>query len=286
MFFLRGMGVSPMRTAAWARRPCHAATLAVLVLIWLSAVTSAQTTQRTLRIASDPNNLPFSNDKLEGFENKIAALVAKDLNANIDYLWRAQRRGYFRESFKNEGVDIIMGAPANFDKALTTTPYYRSSYVFVSRKDRDISINNFDDEKLKNLKIGVQLTGDANTPPAQSLGMRDMWRNVVGYTVFGDYKNPNPPAAIIDGVAKGDVDIAVVWGPLAGYFAKQQKVELKLAPVSPETDGKIPMAFSISMAVAKKNKPLCEELNAVIERHRTEIQKILDDYGVPQTAER
>jgi mxaJ protein len=257
---------------------------AVLSLLVAATAWGAEpTTRRVLRISSDPNNLPFSNEKLEGFENRIAVVVAKDLGADVEYVWRAQRRGFFRESFKTDGCDLIMGAPKEFDKALTTNPYYRSSYVFVSRKDRKIDVTSFDDEALRTLKIGVQITGDANTPPAQALGRRGMWKNVVGYTVYGDYKEANPPAAIVGAVAKGDVAVAVVWGPLAGYFAKKEKVELCLAPVSPEMDGKVPMAFDISMAVAKKNVALRDELNQVIGRHKDEIEKILEEYGVPRT---
>jgi mxaJ protein len=176
-----------------------------------------------------------------------------------------------------------MGVPATLDMVLATRPYYRSSYVFVSRADRHLAISSFDDPALKDVKIGVQLVGDFNTPPAQALSRRHMSGNVVGYTVYGDYAEPNPPARIIDGVVRGDVDVAVVWGPLAGYFArKQTAAELILTP-TPQVDAPaLPMAFDISMGVAKANKPLRDRLNVILRNRGTEIAKILDEFGVPR----
>jgi ABC-type amino acid transport substrate-binding protein len=130
--------------------------------------------RRVLRVAADPNNLPFSNQRLEGFENKLAALVAKDLGAELEYSWRAQRRGFFREMLKEGRCDLVMGVPAGFEMGLTTKPYYRSSYVFVTRKDRDLKLASLDDSALTNLTIGVQLVGDdgANPPAAHALARR------------------------------------------------------------------------------------------------------------------
>jgi mxaJ protein len=176
------------------------------------------TGRRVLRISADPNNLPFTNRRLEGFENKIAALMARELKVDLEYIWRAQRRGFFRSALKEGECDIVLGVPAGFERALTTAPYYRSSYVFVSRRDRQIKVRSFDDSTLRVMKIGVQLIGDDgfNTPPAHALAARNMVDNLVGYTVYGDYGQENPPARIIDAVRKGDVDIGIAWGPLAG----------------------------------------------------------------------
>jgi len=259
----------------------------VILLLLLTATAGAlgQTTKPVLRVAADPNNLPFSNNRLEVFENKIVDLVARDLRMQVEYVWRAQRRGFFRESFKNDNCDLVPGAPAHFDKALTTTPYYRSCYVFVTRKERGISIKSFDDPQLKKLKIGVQLVGDENTPPAQALGRRGIVNNVVGFTVYGDYREQNPAARIIDAVANGEVDVAVVWGPLAGYFAKKQKTALELTAVEEDaTAPNVPFAFDISMAVKKGNQELRDRLNAVLEKDEAEIAAILDQYGVPKCA--
>ena len=200
--------------------------LSAFLLVCSFAQAGEKTTEsrRVLRIAADPNNLPFSNDKLEGFENKIAALIARELGVEIEYTWRAQRRGFFRETLKEGSIDLVMGVPSDFERALTTEPYYRSTYAFVSRKDKNLHVQSFDDPRLRQLKVGVLLIGDdgANTPPAHALAERNIVTNVVGFTIYGDYKEPNPPARIISAVAKSDVDVAVVWGPLAGFFAKKQ----------------------------------------------------------------
>ncbi|MFL6528728.1 MAG: substrate-binding domain-containing protein [Chthoniobacterales bacterium] len=240
--------------------------------------------KRILRVTADPNNLPFSNEKREGFENKIAELIAKELGAQIQYSWRAQRRGFFRETLKEDRADLVLGVPAHFEMALPTSPYYRSSYVFVYRKDRDLNIRSLDDPALHKLKIGVQMIGndETNTPPAHALAHRGIVDNVFGYTLYGDYREPNPPARIIDAVVKGDIDVAVVWGPLGGYFAKQQSVPLEVVPVSPASDPNLPFTFAIAMGVRKQDKSLRDELNTVLERKRDEINRILDEYNVPR----
>jgi mxaJ protein len=258
----------------------------IVFLPLLALVAAAPATRpAVLRVAADPNNLPFSNQQGEGFENKIAELVAREMGASLEYVWHAQRRGFFRETLKSGDADLVIGVPAALDMVLATRPYYRSSYVFVSRADRHLGITSFDDPVLKDVKIGVQLVGDYNTPPAQAFSRRHMSRNVVGYTVYGDYTEPNPPARIIDAVARGDVDVAVVWGPLAGYFAKKQTaVQLILTPTPPVDAPALPLAFDISMGVARANKPLRDRLNAIIQSRGTEIAKILDAYGVPRVA--
>jgi mxaJ protein len=247
------------------------------------------TATRILRVAADPNNLPFSNDRGEGFENRIAELVARELNAELRYVWRAQRRGFCRETLKEGNADLVIGLPTRFDQALTTTPYYRSTFAFVQRVDSPTPrINSFDDDRLRALRLGVQLVGDdgANPPPAHALAARGMIENVHGYTVFGDYREPNPPARIVEAVARGEVDVACVWGPLAGYFAKRQAVELTVTPVEVPVDPRtrLPMTFAISMGVSRENAALRDELSAVIARRGAEIDAILDEYSVPRVA--
>jgi quinoprotein dehydrogenase-associated probable ABC transporter substrate-binding protein len=254
-----------------------------------------QTAQRTsptpqkprtaLRVCADPNNLPFSNDRLEGFENKIASLVAREMNLDVQYTWWAQRRGFFRNTLRAGTCDLVVGVPSSFELALTTSPYYRSTYVFVYRKDRGLKIQSFDDPVLHKIKIGVQIIGDdfANTPPAHALTNRKIIQNVRGYTVYGDYARPDPPARIIDAVAQGEVDVAVVWGPLAGFFVRQQKARLEIAPVSPEIDLPfLPFVYDISMGVRHGDDSFREELEAILARKRAEIESILNEYGVPR----
>ncbi|MFN7141837.1 MAG: substrate-binding domain-containing protein [Limisphaerales bacterium] len=240
---------------------------------------------RVLRVCADPNNLPFTNERLEGFENKIAELIAREMNATVEYTWWAQRRGFFRNTLNGGKGDIVMGVPVGFDMALTTKPYYRSTYVFVYRKDAGYRITSFDDPVLRDLTIGVQMIGDDfnNTPPAHALSARGMIQNIRGYTVYGDYSEESPPSRIIQAVAKGEVDVAVAWGPMAGYFARRQSVPLELVPVSPESEGPArPFTFSISMGIRRGDQALKQEVEAIIDRKQKEIERILDEFGVPR----
>jgi mxaJ protein len=180
---------------------------------------------------------------------------------------------------------VVLGVPHHFELALTTSPYYRSTYVFVSRRDRGLVIRSFDDPLLHQVKIGVQLIGDdyANTPPTHALASRKIIDNVVGYTVYGDYAQENPPARIITAVATGEVDVAIVWGPLASYFARRPSTPLEIRAVSPPSDLPfLPFVYDISLGVRRGDESLRTELEMVLERRRPEIESILDIYGVPR----
>jgi mxaJ protein len=238
-----------------------------------------------LRVCADPNNLPFSNQRGEGFENKLAELLAQDMGERVEYTWWAQRRGFFRNTLKAGVCDVVMGVPSGFEMALTTKPYYRSTYVFLSRKDHHLAVKSFDDPVLKKLRIGVQIIGDdmSNAPPAHALTRRNIIDNVKGYTLYGDYSQPDPPARIVDAVAKGDIDLAIVWGPLAGYFARQSRVPLDLVPVSPQIDQPfLPFVFDISMGVRRGDQDLRDRVEQILEKRRKEIDGILEDYRVPR----
>jgi mxaJ protein len=185
----------------------------------------------------------------------------------------------------NAGLcDLVVGVPSDFELALTTSPYYSSSYVFVSRKDRHLNIHSLDDPRLRRLLIGVQLIGDdsTNSPPALILANRGITQNVRGYTVYGDYSRPDPPARIIDAVSAGSVDLAVAWGPLAGYFANRQKVPLELVEATPPPDlAFLRLAYAISMGVRKKDVVFRNQLEEILSRNKGRIEQILDEYGVP-----
>jgi mxaJ protein len=265
--------------------------LALAALALLAAACSGKTAAapappaRELRVCADPNNLPYSNRKLEGFENRLAEMVARDLHASLRYTWWAQHRGFLRNTLKAGTCDVVMGLPSSVELAATTRPYYRSTYVFVYRKDRGIAVRSFDDPVLRKLKIGVQMVGDDgyNSPPAHALANRGIIDNVAGYSVYGDYSQPNPPARIVEAVAKGDVDLAVVWGPLAGYFAPRQKAALELVAVSPQIDRPfLPFVFDMSMGVRRGDDKLHVELESFIERRQPEIDALLDRYGIPR----
>jgi len=254
-----------------------------------SQVPTSSRPQGVLRVCADPNNLPFSNERGEGFENKIAELLASDLGERVEYTWWAQRRGFFRNTLRAGACDIVIGVPAAFELALTTKPYYRSTYVFLTRKDRHLNLTSLDDPKLKKLKIGVQIIGDdfSNAPPAHALSRRNIVGNVKGYTVYGDYSQPNPPARIVDAVVQGDVDVAIVWGPLAGYFAKQSHVPLEVVAVSPQIDQPfLPFVFDISMGVRRDDQELKDQIEQVLEKRRDEVDRILRDYAVPRLDEK
>ena len=238
-----------------------------------------------LRVCADPNNLPFSNEKGEGFENKIAELVGKEMNLPVEYTWWAQRRGFFRNTLKAGLCDVVIGVPNSFEMALTTAPYYRSTYVFVSRKDRNLNIKSLDDAALKDLKIGALMIGDdgVNMPPVHALNNRGIVKNVIGFSIYGDYKQANPPARIVDAVVNKDIDLAIVWGPLAGYFAQKEKTPLALQPVSPQIDlPYLPFAYDISMGVRRGEDELKTQLEEVMARKHSDVEKILDEYGVPR----
>ena len=247
-------------------------------------IAGGDSTPAPLRVCADPNNLPFSNIRLEGFENKLAALVARELHTGLEYTWWAQRRGYVRETVSAGTCDVLMGVPAAFERTLVTRPYYRSSYVFVSRRDGRRPFDSFDDPRLRTARIGVQLVGDdgQNTPPTEALSRRRIVGNLAGYSLYGNYQEPNPPARIVEAVARGDVDVAVVWGPLAGYFAGRQPVPLQLSPIAADPASGVPFAFEIAVGVARRVPALRDEIDRVLLLRRGEIERLLDSYHVPR----
>ena len=263
-----------------------AVVVATLSLAFIGATPlPAGSVRRELRVCADPNNLPFSNQRGEGLENRLAEIVARDLGARVSYTWWAQRRGFFRNTLNAGLCDLVPGMPASLELAWATRPYYRSTYVFVSRRDRRLGIRSFDDPALRSLRIGVQLIGDdyTNTPPAHALARRGITDRLVGYRVQDDYAKPNPPAQIVDAVARGEVDIAVVWGPLAGYFAARQRVPLVLTPVEPKIDLPfLPFVFDIAMGVRRGDTAFRASVESVLVRRRPEIDRLLAAYGVPR----
>jgi mxaJ protein len=255
----------------------------LLVVGFTGVVLSA--TPDPLRVCADPNNLPFTNAKGEGFENRLARLLARDLGTTVEYTWFAQRRGFIRNTLSAQKCDVVMGLPADSEVAWTTKPYYRSTYVFVTRRARRLRIQSFDDPQLRSLRIGVELVGDdgANTPPAHALSRRGIISNIVGYSVYGDYRSNSPPSAIIAAVARGDVDVAAAWGPLAGYFAARQPIPLEIVPVLPQVDGRfLPQTFSIAMATRRRDTARHDRLEQFIDRRRQDIDAILAEYHVPR----
>ena len=240
--------------------------------------------QRRLTACADPNNLPFSNRAGQGFENKLAEMIAADLHARLEYIWWAQRRGYVRNTLNERKCDFWPGVASNVEMVATTRPYYRSTYVFVSRTSQHLEGLTLDDPRLKRLRIGVQMAGNdaANTPPAHALASRGIINNVRGYMLYGDYSKPNPPSEIMHAVERGDVDVAIVWGPLAGYFAARSSTPLRLDPVTPWfADMQWPMQFDISVGVQNKNQQLLKQIDKVLSSRSVQIKGLLASYRVP-----
>jgi mxaJ protein len=239
---------------------------------------------RELRVCADPNNLPFSNAREQGFENKLVEIVARELGATVTYVWWAQRRGFVRNTIKAGLCDLLPGAPPGLQGLRTTTPYYASTYAFVTRAGEG-RIASFDDPRLQSLIVGVQLVGDdgANTPPAHELAERGIIANVRGYSLYGDYARPDPPSHIVEAVASGEIDVAVVWGPLAGYFAARQAIPLDVTPVdTARLAARLPMTFEIAMAVRKDNEILGKQVEAALRRRAKDVEAVLAAYNVPR----
>jgi len=252
-------------------------------LAMLAMLIAGSASARELRVCADPNNLPFSNERLEGFENKIAVLIGEELHADVTYTWWAQRRGFVRNTLKTNDCDLVAGTAQGPPMVAPTKPYYRSTYVFVTRPDTP-EITSLDDPALRTLKIGVHLIGDDgfNVPPAHALAERAIVSNVRGYPIYGDYREPNPPARLIEAVASGTIDVAVAWGPLGGYFAALQNPRLRVAPVQPSVDGPFPMTFAISMGVRRDDPAFKQEIDDILQKRRGDIDAILDAYHVPR----
>jgi mxaJ protein len=258
------------------RRPL--ALLAVLLL-------GAAPTPVPLRVCADPNNLPYSNARGEGFENRIAELLARELGTRVEYTWWAQRRGLVRNTLAAGACDVLVGVPVGWDPVLATRPYYRSTYVFAWRRDRALDVRSLDDPRLRTLKVGVQLIGDngVNTPPAHALARRGIVDNVRGYLVYGDYERPSPGAQILRALEDGEIDVAVVWGPLAGYFADRLATPLAFAPVTPADDPPaLRFTFAMAAGVRKGDTALRDRLQAALDRRADEVRVILDAYAVPR----
>jgi mxaJ protein len=255
--------------------------LIAIACAWALTFGAALSAERELRVCADPDNLPYSHENGSGFENRIARLLAEDLNAKLTYTWLPQRRGFIRKTLNAETCDVVIGVPADFDLVRTTQSYYRSAYVFVFRAENGQAFRSFDDPRLKTVKVGVQLIGDdlAATPPGHALALRGIVDNVVGFPVYGE----RPQAELmIEAVATAKLDVALVWGPQAAYYARRQPVALAMTPArAPRELAALPFEFSMAMGVRKRDAALQGELDQVISRRRGELQAILLEYNVP-----
>ncbi len=251
-------------------------------LISLATVLSCAAADRpTFRVCADPNNLPFSNRLGQGLENRLAQLVARDLSADLKFVWFSERRNFIKNSLNAGLCDAVMGVPVDMEDALSTRPYYRSTYVLVTRRDSAWKIQSLYDPTLKQLRIGLHIVEDDYSPPGHLLAAEGLSRQIVGYSLYGAYGETNPPARLIEAVAKGDVDVAIAWGPLAGYFAKKSAIPLAIEPVSPSRFQMIPFSYSIGVAVRKGDTALQSAIQQVLDSECQRIRALLKEYSFP-----
>jgi mxaJ protein len=266
-----------------ALKPLHMIVATAVLALLMSA--GAASAPRELRVCADPNNLPFSNQKMEGFENRLADLIATELRTTVKYTWLRQRRGFIRRGLKADECDVVTGIPNASEMVLATKPYYRSTYVFVYRKNENLKLRSFDDPALRQLRVGLHAIGEdgANPPPAHALGRRGIVKNVFGFKMWDEESVENPQGRIIDAVATREIDVAIVWGPLGGYFARRYKDALEVVPVSPSIEPPgAQFVFDIALGVRPGESAFKAELDDILDRRRRDVQRILDEYGVPR----
>ncbi|MBC7786322.1 MAG: quinoprotein dehydrogenase-associated putative ABC transporter substrate-binding protein [Methylophilaceae bacterium] len=232
---------------------------------------------KEFKVCADPDNMPYSNVKLEGFENKIAALLAADLGKPIAYTFAYDRQGFLRNTINANRCDIIMSTTSDNDAMRTSKPYYRTGHVFIWRKESGYNITNWDSPDLKKGFIGVIDKSPATIPLNE--------HNLIGNSrPYRQQRDLNlPPSFVVDDLVKGDIDIAILWGPIGGYFAKQAKIPLVVVPVPEYEDvnAKGKEFWNISVGVRKKDKERLAIIQEALDRNQDKIFKILDDYGIP-----
>ena len=231
---------------------------------------------KILRVCADANSLPFSNKKEEGFENKIARLIAEELKQPIRYNWWPQTIGFVRNTLRLRRCDLIVGIGTGNELVQNTNPYYRSIYTMVYRQDSGLKATSLSDPALKSLRFGVI----AGTPPATLLAKYGLIGQARPYHLTVDTRFFSPTRQAIEDVAAGKIDIALIWGPTAGYFAKRQKAALVVVPLLNEQTG-VRLDFRVSMAVRANENDWKRQLNRILKRLKPKIDRILKDYGVP-----
>jgi mxaJ protein len=254
-------------------------------LMWTGTALCAAADHHTLRVCADPNNLPFSNQAEQGLENKLARLLASDLSVNLKYIWFSERKNFLKNSLNSDLCDTVLGVPVEMDDALLTRPYYRSTYVMVTRADRFLNIESLYDPQLKDLRIGLHIVEDDYAPPSHLLAAQGLSSHIVGYSLYGAYGEANPPARLIEAVAKKEVDLAIVWGPFAGYFASRTTVHLAMKPVSPNRFQMIPFSYSIGVAVQKGDVELQSAIQQALDNECQRIGALLKEYAFPTPEE-
>ena len=264
-------------------KPClftlaTAAFLAVVGLTeQLALAAGAEAVDRSaLRVCADPNNLPFSNEKGEGYENKIAELLAKELGVPVRYTWYPDTMGFIRNTLRARQCDLVVGTISGNDQLQNTNPYYRSSFSLIYRQESGLSISSLDDEALKSL----ELAAIAGTPPVTLLAQKGLLQHLHPYALMTDTRFNHPAQDLVHDVAAGKVDVGILWGPIAGYFAKLEPVPLVVVPLRTENPA-IRLDYRITMGVRFNEPEWKRDINNLIRSKQAEINAILLDYGVP-----
>lgn len=229
-----------------------------------------------LRVCADPNNLPFSDQKGDGFENKIAELFAQELKVPLRYVWYPNTVGFLRNTLRARQCDLVMGIVSGAELVQSTNPYYRSSYVIVTRKADSLAIESLNDPKLRNLKIGLT----AATPPSDMAVRSGLIANVRPYPLFVDTRYDAPGKQMVQDLLQKKIDIALLWGPIAGYFARDHATELTIAPLKTQ-ESNLRLDFYIAMGVRPGENKWKNQVNDLMRQNQTKIAGILHDYGVP-----
>jgi quinoprotein dehydrogenase-associated probable ABC transporter substrate-binding protein len=232
---------------------------------------------KVLRVCADPRNLPFSNEKGEGFENKLAELFAEKLQKKLDYMYFPQATGFVKMTLGAHRCDVIMGFPQGDDLVQGTNPYYRTAYALVAKQDSGLDdVTTLEDERLKSKRIGIV----AGTPPATNMAVAGLMMNARPYQLMIDTRFDSSSAAMIKDLMSGEIDAGILWGPMAGYYAKQANPPLHVMPLVKETSGP-QLAFRIGMGVRPADQNWKRLLNRLIQENQPAINKILLDFGVP-----
>jgi quinoprotein dehydrogenase-associated probable ABC transporter substrate-binding protein len=232
---------------------------------------------KVLRVCADPHNLPFSNEKGEGFENKLAELFAEKLNKKLDYMYFPQATGFVRMTLGAHRCDVIMGFPQGDDLVQGTNPYYRTAYALVAKPGSGLEdVATLEDERLKGKHIGIV----AGTPPATNMAVNGLMTGAKPYPLMVDTRIESSAEAMIADLTSGKIDAAILWGPMAGFYAKKASPPLHVTPLVKETTGPR-LAFRIGMGVRGADQNWKRQLNRMIQENQPAINKILIDFGVP-----
>lgn len=232
---------------------------------------------KVLRVCADPNNLPFSNEKGEGFENRLAELLAGKLHKTLAYTWYPQSTGFVRNTLGARRCDVIPGFPQGDDLVQSTNAYYRTAYALVVKADSALAdVDTLADPRLRDRRIGIV----AGTPPATYLSVHDLMQRAKPYPLVVDTRFDSSAQAMMNDLASGEIDAGVLWGPMAGYYAARTRPSMRVTPLLKEAGGP-PLTFRIAMGVRPTDQNWKRELNRVIAENQGEINRLLSGFGVP-----